>query len=155
DSPKFSLICRADLLNGESPISGQVNGGAAGYLAELYHQHGDSFVNSVRGAFAIVIYDHDKSLLKAWTDHFGIQRLVFAVSHDCVALATDPRLLLPLFRQRPDIDPTAIQQYVQYACIPAPKTIYKGIQRLKPGHQLVCKPRPIMRPYWDMTYQEH
>jgi asparagine synthase (glutamine-hydrolysing) len=62
--------------------------------------------------------------------------------------------LLPLLAKEPEIDPTAVHEYLQYSCIPTPKTIYKGIFKLAPGHQLTYKQRVSIRPYWDMTYNE-
>src|SRR5207245_110908 len=114
----------------------------------------DSFVRELRGTFAIILYDKKSRVLKAWTDPFGAERLVFTDSYSqgFIAVSTDLRLLLPLFSDRPNIDPVAVQQYLQYTCIPAPKTIFKGISRLEPGHQLTTRPAVATRSYSDMNY---
>src|SRR5712692_7410269 len=88
DDPDISLICRADLL-----IDGEC--AAAPMIARLYEQYGDSFVKNLRGTFAIILYDHKLKALKAWTDHFGAERLVFTNSPGFFAISTDLRLLLP------------------------------------------------------------
>src|SRR5262249_23943402 len=54
--------------------------------------------------------------------------------------------------QRGEINPAAIQEYLQYTCILTPNTIYKGISKLAPGHQLASRPMVSTRSYWDMTY---
>src|SRR5438874_2701369 len=154
DSPEVSVICRTDLLIRDLPASAEYTTYPARFLAGLYERQGDSFVTKLRGTFAIILYDKKLRALKAWTDQFGAGRLVFTTPHGFVAVATDLRLLLPLFPERPGIDPAAVQQYVQYTCIPAPKTIFAGISRLEPGHQLISRRAVSTRSYWDMSYVE-
>jgi asparagine synthase (glutamine-hydrolysing) len=154
DSPDFSIICRTDLLIRDSLLGAEANSHPARYVAQLYERQGDSYVRGLRGAFAIILYDKKLRVLKAWTDHFGAERLVFTNPRGFVAVATDLRLLLPLHAERPEIDPAAVQQYVQYTCIPAPKTIFAGISRLQPAHQLTSRPVLAIRRYWNMSYAE-
>jgi asparagine synthase (glutamine-hydrolysing) len=154
DSPEVGLICRTDLLIRDLPARAEYTTYPARFLAGLYERQGDSFVTGLKGTFAIIVYDKKLRALKAWTDQFGAGRLVFTSPHGFVAVATDLQLLLPLFPERPAIDPTAVQQYVQYTCIPAPKTIFAGISRLEPGHQLISRPAVSTRSYWDMSYVE-
>src|SRR5262245_33851886 len=70
NDPELTLICRADLLGAPSSEP------PASCLARLYRERGDRFVNALRGTFAIILYDHSHRVLKAWTDHFGAERLV-------------------------------------------------------------------------------
>jgi asparagine synthase (glutamine-hydrolysing) len=154
DTPEVSLICRADLLGCDSQAQMDSNTHIARSLVELYERVGDSLANGLRGSFAIILYDKKLRVLKAWVDHFGVERLVFTNPPGFFAAATDTRLLLPLLSRRPGIDPVAVQQYLQYTCIPAPKTIFEGIYRLQPGHHLRSRPAPDARPYWDMNYLE-
>jgi asparagine synthase (glutamine-hydrolysing) len=145
---EVSVVCRTDLLQ-----EGQRNheqSDSAAYVASLYLQQGDDFIRSVRGSFAIILYDHRARALKAWTDHFGIQRLLYAQRPDGLSIATDLRLLTDAANE---IDPTAIVDYLQYSCIPGPKTIYRGCFKLLPGHQLTFDRRCAIRPYWDMAYR--
>jgi asparagine synthase (glutamine-hydrolysing) len=147
DDPELTLICRADLLEPESGPN------VAAYLGRLYRAQGDKFVAAIRGTFAIVLYDHERRTLKAWTDHFGAERLVYFELGDSLMVSTDIGKLLNVCQQYPDISPAAIHEYLQYTCIPTPKTIYKGISKVAPGHQLTSKPVTTTRPYWDMVYR--
>ncbi|PYS16436.1 MAG: asparagine synthase [Acidobacteria bacterium] len=155
DTPEISIICRTDLLIRDSRLHAEYNVYPARFLASLYEQQGDLFVRELRGTFAIILYDKKARVLKSWTDPFGSERLVFTNPQGFTAVATDLRLLLPLFTERPDIDPVAVQQYLQYTCIPAPKTIFRGISRLEPGHQLTSGTAVATRSYWDMTYAQN
>ena len=154
DSPEISVICRADLLVRDSDANGDASKAPAQFLARQYAREGDAFVKHLRGTFAVILYDHKSRMLKAWTDHFAAEKLVFTNAPGFFSVATDLRLLLPLLSERPEIDLVAVQRYLQYSCIPAPQTIFKGISRLQPGQQLTSKPTPTVRPYWDMSYPE-
>jgi asparagine synthase (glutamine-hydrolysing) len=138
----------------------------AAYVAMLYEQYGDDFAESLRGSFAIILYDHVKHTLKAWTDHFGVQPLFYTESRECVAVATSLKSLLRSLHASPQIDPAAIHEYLQYTCIPTPKTIYEGVSKLAPGHRLTLNARSAgvttrsltgrlsVQSYWDMSYLE-
>src|SRR5262245_30688080 len=118
NSDELSLICRADLLS----IDPYSNISTASELAKLYLNHGDTFVTGLRGTFAVILYDHRSNTLKAWTDHFGAEKLVFTNSSRLLAVSTDLRPLLGFLPGPPSIDAPAISQYLQYGCIPTPKT---------------------------------
>jgi asparagine synthase (glutamine-hydrolysing) len=148
DDPDFTLICRADLLGSEPLIN------TAAYLGRLYREQGDRFVVGLRGAFAVILYDHNQRTLKAWVDHFGIEQLVFTEVDHSFAIATSIRSLSVAHRREPKINLAAILDYLQYTCIPGPKTIYEGISKLQPGHQLKSRPAATTRSYWDIAYYE-
>jgi len=148
ESADVSLICRADLLGSKNNASVS----PAAYIASRYQRDGDDFARSLRGTFAVILYDHRSGALKVWTDHFGVQGVVYAESPQFFAAATDIHGLLGLFASPPAIDPAAILEYFQYACIPTPRTIYKGFSKLEPGRLLIWERRPSIRTYWDMKY---
>jgi len=146
-SPDLTLICHADLVD---PLP--VHETPAALLARLYEEHGDDFAKDLHGWFGIILYDHQQGRLKAWTDHFGVRRLVYSQIRSGLAIASDLRLLLRFLDPSAEIDPVAILEYLQYSCIPAPRTIYKGCSRLQPGHYISNHQPPTTIHYWDMTY---
>jgi len=146
-SPRLALMCNADLVDPlpvlESPAS---------LLARLYEKDGDDFAKGLHGWFGIILYDFESRQMKAWTDHFGVRRIVYSETKEGVVIGSDLRSLSPFVQFSQRIDPVAILEYLQYSCIPAPRTIYKGCRRLEPGHRLVSRPAPVSHAYWDMTY---
>jgi asparagine synthase (glutamine-hydrolysing) len=154
-SHRMVLICHTDLLgSGTCDDFREASQNPARYLARLYEQKGDDFVRNLHGWFGIVLYDFEQNALKAWTDHFGVRRIVYKSTPASLAIASDLRLLNGFFAQSPQIDPQAILEYLQYTCIPAPRTIYKDTFRLEPGHWLVSCPTVACHTYWDMKYDE-
>ena len=148
DDPELTLICRADLLAPDRAVH------VAAQLVRLYREQGDKFVCALRGTFAIILYDHRVRSLKAWTDHFGAERLVFAEFGNSLTVSTDIGQIVNANPQRPSIEPAAIPEYLQYTCIPTPKTIYQGISKLAPGHQVSSRPTVTTASYWDMAYDD-
>lgn len=149
DSGDISLICRADLSG-----SVEANQSPARYVADLYLRQGDRFARDLQGAFAIVLFDHREQKLKAWTDHFGIERLIYSASPKGFGVSTDLRLLTGSGSTKAEVEPAAVLEYLQYSCIPAPRTIYKGIFRLEPGNAFTGGSTGVTTRYWDMSFQE-
>jgi asparagine synthase (glutamine-hydrolysing) len=79
---------------------------------------------------------------------------VYCERRDRIDVATSLRALLPLLPKAPRIDPAAVHEYLQYSCIPAPRTIYEGVFRLPPGCRLERRRETTITPYWDMSYRE-
>jgi asparagine synthase (glutamine-hydrolysing) len=119
----------------------------------MYEQQGDRFAAGLRGTFAIILYDHAANVLKAWTDHFGTQKLTFTEREDVFGVATNMRLLRSIVPGAPQLDSAAVLKYLEYTCIPGPGTVYKGVFKLNPGHQVTSQSALISKSYWDMKYQ--
>jgi asparagine synthase (glutamine-hydrolysing) len=154
-SPELILICDTDLLgSGDCSDFREANSDPATFLAKRYKSMGDNFARDLHGWFGIILFDCRESAIKAWTDHYGVRRLVYKDSSEIFGIASDLRILNQCVNAQPEIDPVAILEYMQYTCIPAPRTIYKNIKRLKPGHFLTSKPSADARMYWDMSYPE-
>src|SRR5262249_8711404 len=148
DDPELTLIFRGDLLGSES----QAN--VAARLVRLYREERDGFASRLRGTFAIILYDHNHQTLKAWTDHLGIESLIFAERHRAFAVGTKIESVLQIFPTPPVVSAAAIYEYLQYTCIPTPRTIYKDVFKLPPGHQLISRSSTTTLPFWDMVYSE-
>jgi asparagine synthase (glutamine-hydrolysing) len=155
NSSRLALICHTDLLGNDTCEDFfDANRNPARYLAQLYELKGDAFIRNLHGWFGIILYDLKQNILKAWTDHHGVRRIVYKEADGALGIASDLRILNDFFNKSPEIEPQAVLEYFQYSCIPAPQTIYKDTLRLQPGHLLVSRPRVSSYPYWDMTYNE-
>jgi asparagine synthase (glutamine-hydrolysing) len=105
-------------------------------LPHLYEEDGPSFVEKLRGMFALALYDTRNRRLLLARDRFGIKPLFYAAHQNRLAFASEILALLEV----PDIDTCpnrqAIFDFAALYYIPAPETFYIGIRALEPGEVL-------------------
>lgn len=121
-----------------------------------WKEWGPACVDHFRGMFAFAIYDRGQQTLFLARDRLGIKPLFYAVLPDQqFAFGSELKVL----REHPAlprvVDPQAIEDYFALGYIPEPKTIYKGVYKLPPGHTLTVRrgqPVPEPREYWDLRF---
>lgn len=142
----------ADMKNGGGVARGNHNGAA---IVDLYKQKGTDFVKSLRGSFAVVLWDERQNKLVLGTDHFGTRPIYYWHVNQHIAFAQRISAFAEAQEISKIIEPNSLYFYLNHSFIPAPYTIYQNIRRLEPGHVLEwTERRASIRRYWDMTYQE-
>lgn len=85
------------------------------------------------GMFAFALWDRQERTLTLARDRLGIKPLYVGRTGPTVLFGSE----LSALRQHPafqaDIDRDALAAYLRRACIPAPHTIYRGVQKVLPG----------------------
>jgi asparagine synthase (glutamine-hydrolysing) len=154
------IACDADLLNadelGES-IPGQEqapeNARTAALLAALYDRFGASFVERLKGAFSVVLWDRRERKLVAAIDGFGMNRLVYSFDGRTLLVASRIHALVASGGTDLAINPHAIPNLLNFSMNLAPETIFSKVHRLQPGYLLIASHgEPQVKPYWDMRY---
>jgi asparagine synthase (glutamine-hydrolysing) len=107
-------------------------------LAHGYEEWGDSFVERLRGMFAIALWDKRRRRLLLARDRFGIKPLYYREEGDAFSFASELKALLEQPGFSREIDPRAVAAYLAFNSIPAPLTIFKQARKLPPGHVLIC-----------------
>jgi asparagine synthase (glutamine-hydrolysing) len=105
-------------------------------LVHLYEQHGDAFLERLRGMFAIALWDERQGRLLLARDRFGIKPLYYRHRDGDLSFASELKAMLeqPGFSRA--IDPEAMAAYLAFNSIPAPLTIFAEARKLPPGHLL-------------------
>lgn len=121
-------------------------------ILNSYIEKGNDCVQDFIGMFALAIYDIQKDRLFCARDRLGIKPFVYHWEGGRFAFASEIKVILATLGQTPDIDPVALQQYLRYLYVPAPRSIFQGIHKLLPGHTLVLeKGRLTISPYWKLN----
>ena len=105
--------------------------------------------------FAFALWDHQEKSLFIARDRIGKKPLYWwHGGGDRLAFASEIKCLLQLPGFPRDVDSTAVVDYVKYLYVPAPKTIYKNVFKLLPGHYLTLKlgEKPQVEEYWDVGF---
>ncbi len=115
-------------------------------LLRLLARDGDSALERLIGMFAFALWDGERRRLLLARDRLGIKPLYYRPLPDGIAFASELKALLPL--GRPEVDRSAVRDYLSYGYVPAPKTIYRGIAKLPAGHRLVFEDGEILIERW-------
>jgi asparagine synthase (glutamine-hydrolysing) len=124
-------------------------------ILHAYEQYGDDCVDHLRGMFAFAIWDRRRQRLLVARDRLGVKPLYYYVNGDFLAFASEVKALLELPRVPREVDPEAFDLYLSLRYVPGPRTMFKNIFRLQPGHTLVASAAGIhIRKYWDIAYPD-
>ena len=117
-------------------------------LLHLLARHGGACLERLVGMFAFAAWDTRQKRLLLARDRLGIKPLYYQLLPDGIAFASELKALLVL--GRPEIDSSAVRDYLFHGYIPAPKTIYRGIAKLPAGHALTWEAgRVSIERYWN------
>jgi asparagine synthase (glutamine-hydrolysing) len=105
-------------------------------LVHLYEDYGEDLVHHLRGMFAFAIWDASAGRLLLARDRVGKKPLYFRDDGVSLAFGSELKALLADPGLTPRLDPVALHHYLTYQYVPAPWSIYEGIQKLPPGHLL-------------------
>jgi len=121
----------------------------------------ESLLQRLRGMFAFALYDsrsgkpnepnRPNTLILA-RDRLGIKPLYYSYSNGISIFASEIKAILATKLVDKEIDPHSPGLYLLYGSIPSPKTIYKRISALPPGHFLIVDENGISeRYYYNLT----
>lgn len=145
--PALQRLTREGLIPSEMAVAQQV--------AWLYILRGADFVNDLRGAFVISIWDEKAQRLLLAADRMGLKTLYWAKEGDRLLFASRPSAVRAVQVSPSEPNADAIIQYLLFSVVPAPLTGYRGIERLLPGRLLLLENGQLtQRQYWDASYVE-
>src|ERR1700735_205669 len=117
-------------------------------LLHLFASEGTAGLSKVVGMFAFAIWEGDARRLILARDRLGIKPLYYRILPDGLAFASELKALLVL--DKPEIDASAVRDYLFHGYVPAPKSIYRGICKLPAGHTLTWQEgRVRIERYWE------
>jgi asparagine synthase (glutamine-hydrolysing) len=124
-------------------------------ILHAYEEHGEDCVNLLRGMFAFAIWDRNKRKLVIARDRVGIKPLYYYQNGRFLAFASEIKALFQIAGVPCDVDPEALDQYLSLRYVPGPRTMFRNIFRLQPGHMLVADPSGVrIRKYWDFEFNQ-
>jgi len=117
-----------------------------------YEQWGCDAFGHLRGMFALALYDERTHALVAARDRAGEKPLFYADTADGLYVASEVKALLV----RPEVsrafDLQALDQFLTYEYVIAPRTLFAGIRSLPAAHYLVCRDGKVdVHRYWNVA----
>jgi len=124
-------------------------------IVHLYEEKGDDFVSNLRGMFAIALWDAGKKRLVLTRDRLGKKPLFYAMLRDSVVFASEMKSLLQIPGFPKEVDHEALVDYFSLLYVPAPKSIFRHVRKVRPAHCVVIDSRGIReKAYWDISFDE-
>ncbi|HWR17305.1 MAG TPA: asparagine synthase-related protein [Terriglobales bacterium] len=124
-------------------------------VSHLYQQFQLDFVAHLVGAFAIAIWDESARRLVLAIDPLGIKSLYWSEENDGICFASRLSSVLSGRSQDAELNPSAVINFLLYSMVPAPMTPFKDVEKMRPGHLLICEGGKVRhQKFWDMQYEE-
>lgn len=123
-------------------------------ILKSYHFWGIDCVERFRGMFAFAIYDSKQQEIIIFRDRAGVKPLYYSLTDNALIFSSELRPLLNYPDFNKEIDFEAVSSYLQFGYIHAPKTIFKTVQKLLPGHYLKydIKSKVLVKNcYWNIN----
>ena len=119
-------------------------------LVHAYEQWGAEFLTRLRGMFALALWDGRTRTLFAARDRAGEKPLYWTKTSRGLLLASEVKALLVRPEVSRELDPDAVDEFLTYEYVLAPRTILKGVYKLPPAHYLTYRDGEVtVRRYWD------
>lgn len=127
-------------------------------IVHAWEQWGENCLQRFRGMFAFALWDKRTETLFLARDRLGIKPLFFSVTDSgwCV-VASELKALLVHPELSRALDPQATEEYLAFGYIPEPKTIYRNVKKLLPGHYIVARRGAqdlVQKQYWDVDFSQ-
>ena len=127
-------------------------------IIHLYEELGEDFlkeINGFDGEFAFALYDTKKRKLLLARDKIGLRPLYYALINSKFFFASELKAILQYGEFKKKIDSSALNDYLTYTYIPAPKAIFKDRKKLPSAHYLIYDGKKVLvKEYWDLDFSQ-
>ncbi len=122
-------------------------------VLHLYEEWGPRCLERINGQFALAIWDADKRELFLARDRVGIRPLYFTRAGGCLLFASEIKALFLHPEVRREIDLQSLAQVFTFWTTLTPRTVFRGVQEVPPGHYLRIRDgRLTEKAWWQLPY---
>ncbi len=126
-------------------------------ILHLYEELGESCLDRLNGMFAFAIWDARQQRLFAARDRLGIKPFYWAMTPDALVFASEPKAILASGKVAPSVEREHLEEYITFQFCLGENTLFRGIQKLEPGHYLTFRPgrdsSPAIVSYWALHFE--
>jgi asparagine synthase (glutamine-hydrolysing) len=124
-------------------------------ILHAYEQHGPDCLALFRGMFAFAIWDQRSQGLFAARDRLGIKPFYYYWDGRLFAFASEIKALLEHPRISAACEESVLPEYLAFGYTSGERTLFRGIQKLMPGHWLRVRREGdrlalAIQRYWDV-----
>lgn len=106
-------------------------------LLHLWQEKGAAMLEDLRGMFSIALFDVQRQQLLLARDRVGKKPLFYHDDGKRVVFASELKCLMADPSVPRDVDPRALADYLTFRYVPAPRSIWSGVQKVPAGHRVL------------------
>ncbi len=122
-------------------------------ILHAYEEEGEACVQRFNGQWAFAIWDSTKRKLFLSRDRLGVRPLFYTQTNNGFLFASEIKALLRSPDVHFELDLQALDQIFTFWVTVPPRTAFRNIYQLPPGHSMVVQDREVnIHPYWRLEY---
>ena len=123
-------------------------------IVHAYEQWGNDCVKRFNGMFSFALWDEVRKQIFLARDHLGIKPLYYIELKNCILFGSEIKSLLQDPACPCNVDVEALSELFTFRYVPSPKTLFKGIRKLPPGHRMIISTQGIeVERFWGWVPQ--
>jgi asparagine synthase (glutamine-hydrolysing) len=122
-------------------------------VLHLYEEYGPNCLVHLNGQFAFAIWDTQAQALFLARDRLGIRPLFYTLPEGALIFGSEIKAILADPRVQAEIDPVALSQVFTFWSALAPRTVFRDILELPPGHYMLARREAVtIERYWQLSF---
>lgn len=135
------LIARGHKLSTESDTE---------TIVHLYEEFGVDCLQHLEGMFAFALFDKRDNTLFLARDRMGEKPLHWAILGNQFVFSSEIKGILVHPESKRQLNPAALRQYLTLEYVPAPHSMFEGINKLPPAHYMLVRDGLVSTTrYWE------
>ena len=142
-----------ELRREEANYPYQTNGDMETVLP-LATRYGVDFVHRLNGIYALALYDRKAHRLLLVRARLGVKPLYWTrLAGGGILFASEIKALFASGLIKPEVNEAAVSSYLAHGYVPAPQTLFLGVNKLSPGHMMTAAADGSIKTerYWRAT----
>ena len=123
-------------------------------ILRAYAEYGEACLHRLRGMFAFAIWNGARRELFLARDRIGVKPLYYHWDGETFLFGSEIKAILAHPAGDRRLDAAALDDFLTFNYIPAPRSIYRSIRKLPPAHWLRLDAHGLhLGEYWDLTFE--
>ncbi|HEX9818554.1 MAG TPA: asparagine synthase (glutamine-hydrolyzing) [Methylomirabilota bacterium] len=124
-------------------------------ILKAYEDRGDACVRDFNGQWAFAIWDARRRRLFLSRDRLGVRPLFYAHTGRRLVFGSEIKALFGHPAVPRELDLRGLDEVFTFWCPLAPRTVFRGVEELPPGHSMIVEASGAVRitPHWRLDYQ--
>ncbi len=123
-------------------------------ILHLYDEYGDDCVHRMNGQWAFALWDARRRRLLLSRDRIGVRPLFHTRVDGQFLFGSEVKALFAHPGVPRELDLRGLDEVFTFWCALAPRTVFRGVEELPPGHSLVVEAddKAKLQRYWQLDF---